>query len=232
MIAVIPARAGSRRIVNKNIQKFCESPMISYPIRACLDAGVFSQVIVYTDSEAIAEVALRLGAKVPYVRSAASSGDHATLSEVLCEFLTQLSMDQELPDLACVLATAVFLDGGVLKEACARFLKGEGRNLISVARLPVAVERSLVLDESGCLGFRYPQYRSTRSQDLPVSYYDAGQFYFLNSGEFARENQIFGAHCEAFELDSWRVQDIDTWDDFKEAELKYKYFRDRGLVHG
>ena len=68
-IAIIPARGGSKRIPRKNIRPFCGLPMIAYAIEAARDSGCFSRVVVSTDDPEIAEVARRLGADVPFLRS-------------------------------------------------------------------------------------------------------------------------------------------------------------------
>lgn len=86
-IAIITARGGSKRIPKKNIQEFCGKPMISYSIEAALSSNAFDEVMVSTDSAEIAEVAKRYGAVVPFLRSAATSGDYATTADVLGEVL-------------------------------------------------------------------------------------------------------------------------------------------------
>ena len=77
-IAIITARGGSKRIPKKNIRLFCGKPILTYSIRAALDAGIFDKVMVSTDSEEIAQIAREAGADVPFMRSDATSGDYAT----------------------------------------------------------------------------------------------------------------------------------------------------------
>ena len=86
-IAIITARGGSKRIPRKNIKEFCGRPIIQYPIEAALRSKVFSEVMVSTDSEEIATIAKASGAKVPFLRTAQTSDDHATTSDVLKEVL-------------------------------------------------------------------------------------------------------------------------------------------------
>lgn len=88
-IAIITARGGSKRIPKKNIKMFCGKPIIAYSIEAALKSEIFSEVMVSTDSEEIAEIARKYGANVPFMRSEATSGDFATTSDVLLEVLDQ-----------------------------------------------------------------------------------------------------------------------------------------------
>jgi N-acylneuraminate cytidylyltransferase len=74
-VALIPARAGSKRVRNKNIRPLCGHPMLAYSIRAAIDSGVFDAIICATDSEQYADVARHYGAEVPFMRSAEISGD-------------------------------------------------------------------------------------------------------------------------------------------------------------
>ena len=69
VVAVIPARGGSKRIPHKNIKPFCGRPMISYSIEAAKKAGIFDRIIVSTDSKQIASIAKKYGAEVPFMRT-------------------------------------------------------------------------------------------------------------------------------------------------------------------
>ena len=92
-IAIITARGGSKRIPKKNIKEFLGRPIIAYSIEAALKSGSFDEVMVSTDSEEIADVARSFGAKVPFLRSDATSNDFATtadvLEEVVCRYQEQ-----------------------------------------------------------------------------------------------------------------------------------------------
>ena len=74
-VAFIPARSGSKRVPNKNIRPLAGHPLLAYTVRAAVDSGIFDAVICATDSEQYADVARHYGAEVPFLRSAAISGD-------------------------------------------------------------------------------------------------------------------------------------------------------------
>ena len=86
-IAIIPARGGSKRIPRKNIKPFMGKPIIAYSIEAALESGLFDEVMVSTDDEEIAMVARQYGAKVPFMRSAVTANDYATMENVIEEVL-------------------------------------------------------------------------------------------------------------------------------------------------
>src|ERR1700744_1665220 len=86
-IAIITARGGSKRIPRKNIKDFLGSPIIKYSIDAALEAGCFDEVMVSTDDDEIAEIAISLGAKIPFLRSKENANDFATTADVIIEVL-------------------------------------------------------------------------------------------------------------------------------------------------
>lgn len=86
-LCIIPARGGSKRIPRKNVKPFLGKPMLSYPIEVALETGLFDEVMVSTDDEEIAKIAKQYGAKVPFMRSAETASDFATLADVLREVL-------------------------------------------------------------------------------------------------------------------------------------------------
>jgi len=109
-VCIIPARGGSKRIPRKNILPFCGSPIITYSIKAALEAGIFDKVMVSTDDEEIAEISREAGAEVPFLRSAKAADDHSTLSMVMAEVLAELEkMGHKYDAFCCLLPTALFV---------------------------------------------------------------------------------------------------------------------------
>ncbi len=109
-IAIIPARGGSKRIPNKNIRLFNNYPIIKYSIDAAIKSGCFHDVIVSTDNEQIAEIAIKYGASVPFFRSKNNSDDFATTADVLIEVLNNLeNINKTYQSLCCIYPTAPFV---------------------------------------------------------------------------------------------------------------------------
>jgi len=226
-LAIIPARGGSKRIPRKNIKNFLGKPIIAYSIEAALGSELFDEVMVSTDDEEVAEFALKFGAKVPFLRSKENSNDHATLAEVVSEVLDKYqSVFNFNPDcITTILATAPFVNSFLLKEAFFAFETKEVDSLISVSEFPSSIYKSFRLNSNSELEFNFPQYLKTRSQDLPKSFYDAGQFYIFKTKAFSRYKKLSGGKSHFFNLPSNLVQDIDTNDDWQFAEQKFKFYK-------
>lgn len=110
IIAIIPARGGSKRIPRKNIRDFCGQPIISYSIKAAKNSALFNEIMVSTDDEEIAAVAKRYGASVPFLRSAAGSSDYATTAEVVLEVMREYKKaGKEFTYICCIYPTAPFI---------------------------------------------------------------------------------------------------------------------------
>lgn len=221
-IAIIPARGGSKRIPRKNIKDFLGKPIIAYSIEAALKSGVFDEVMVSTDDEEIAEVARRYGASVPFLRSANNANDYATTSDVLNEVLKNYSekgMDFEL--MACIYATAPFVTPQRLREANEIIKKGDYCSAFTCVEFSYPVLRGLLINENGRIHMRWPEYKNSRSQDLPKFYHDAGQFYFSTVTAFHKANGFWGDNTAPVIVSELEVQDLDTMTDWTLAEMKY-----------
>lgn len=222
-IAIITARGGSKRIPKKNIKEFCGLPIIAYSIRTALGSGLFDEVMVSTDSEEIAETAKRFGANVPFMRSADNSDDYATTEDVILEVLQRyMELGTEYDYVCCIYPTAPFVTEAALAEAMAKMEKYEPSVVIPLVQFSYPPQRCFVVDDRGYARFKYPQYVRTRSQDLEKQYHDAGQFYIYNSDRLIAANGIIEDDFMPIIMPELLVQDIDTEDDWKIAEMKYK----------
>lgn len=222
-IAIIPARGGSKRIPKKNIKPFLGEPIISYSIKAALDSGIFDVVMVSTDSEEIAEIAKKYGAEVPFLRSEKTSSDFATTDDVLLEVLEEYrKRGQEFEYMACIYATAPFVTAESLKKAESILRKEKTTMVMPLTAFPYPPQRSYVLDEKGLAVFREPKYLNSRSQDLEKWYHEVGQYYLFDVEKYVALKGQIESDISALIVDDIEAQDIDTEDDWKIAELKYK----------
>lgn len=222
-IAIITARGGSKRIPKKNIKEFCGLPIIAYSIRTALGSGLFDEVMVSTDSEEIAETAKKFGANVPFMRSADNSDDYATTEDVILEVLQRYrELGTEYDYVCCIYPTAPFVTEAALAEAMAKMEKYEPSVVIPLVQFSYPPQRCFVVDDRGYARFKYPQYVRTRSQDLEKQYHDAGQFYIYNSDRLIATNGVIEDDFMPIIMPELLVQDIDTEDDWKIAEMKYK----------
>lgn len=222
-LAVITARGGSKRIPRKNIKPFLGKPILLYSIQAALASGVFDEVMVSTEDEEIAELARNEGAKVPFFRSSDTANDYATTADVLLEVLEQYrELGVQFDYICCIYPTAPFVSAERLKEAMEKLTAQEADALLPVVRFSFPPQRSVVMGEDGFLQFKWQEYMLARSQDLEPFYHDAGQFYCLKVDSFQAQKKLVMAKTVPMELPESEVQDIDTEEDWRIAEAKYK----------
>lgn len=221
-IAIITARGGSKRIPKKNIRLFCGKPILTYSIRAALDAGIFDKVMVSTDSEEIAQIAREAGADVPFMRSDATSGDYATTAEVLLEVLAEYEKNGESFDtVCCIYPTAPFVTEQKLRDGIALLEEQDVDSVVPVVRYSYPPQRAFV-QKDGYTVLKFPEYLGARSQDLEPFFHDCGQFYCMQVKNFKEKKQIFTDRMLSIEMPETEVQDIDNETDWKLAELKYQ----------
>ncbi len=218
-VAIIPARGGSKRIPKKNIKLFAERPMISYSISAAKDSGLFDRVIVSTDSDEIAAVAEEHGAEVPFIRPAELSDDHTATAPVITHALNWLADDGTPAAYACcIYATAPFVRASDISKGY-DILKDSGASTaFTVTSFPFPIFRALQIKGDGALAMFWPEHRTTRSQDLPDAYHDAGQFYWINVEKFSRSSELYNEDSQPILLPRHLVQDIDSPEDWETAE--------------
>ncbi|TFH81359.1 pseudaminic acid cytidylyltransferase [Pseudomonas kribbensis] len=218
-VAIIPARGGSKRIPRKNLKPFDGVPMIARSIRTALDSGLFDQVVVSTDDEEIAELAQAHGAQVPFLRPAELADDFTGTAAVIVHAL------QRLPHFdyaCCVYATAPLLQARFLRQGLELLEQHPDKSFaFSVTDFGFPVQRALTLDGEGAVTALYPEFRNTRSQDLPVAFQDAGQFYWGHSEAWLSGEILYSPASLPVILPRHLVQDIDTAEDWKRAEYLY-----------
>ena len=221
-IAIITARGGSKRIPKKNIKEFCGKPIIAYSIEAAISANIFDEVMVSTDSEEIAEVANSYGAKVPFMRSEATSNDFATTSDVLFEVVERYENLGKNYDIGCCLyPTAPFVTAETLKQAYETLNQSSAKTLLPVVAFSFPPQRGVFI-RGNKLVLSQPEYLNTRSQDIEKMYHDCGSFSMFRISEFKAERKLITDNTVPFIMDEIMVQDIDNLSDWEMAELKYK----------
>lgn len=221
-VAIIPARGGSKRIPRKNIRLFAGRPMIAYSIEAALQSKLFDRVIVSTDDEEIAEVAVRYGAEVPFIRPEELSGDYTGTIDVIAHAIHWLRDHAYNPTaVCCIYATAPLIQKQDLIKGFDLLNRENWQYVFSATKFSFPIFRGFQQHKDQSLEMFFPEHFQTRSQDLPEAMHDAGQFYWGQPEAWLGGLEIFGRSSSVVELPAWRVQDIDTLDDWKCAEVSY-----------
>ncbi|NUF65232.1 pseudaminic acid cytidylyltransferase [Acinetobacter bereziniae] len=223
-LAVIPARGGSKRIPHKNIKFFLGKPMIAWSIEAALSSGIFDEVWVSTDDIEIAEISKRYGAKVPFIRPDKISDDFSTTADVMAHAVGYYKNEfLNIPDLVCcIYATAPFISIKDLLEGAKSIKKDDLDYVFSATKFSFPIQRALKIKKDGKIDMISPSFYQKRSQDCEEYWHDAGQFYWGKSSAWLEKKDIFLSDSGIVSLPNYRVQDIDTLDDWVRAELMAK----------
>jgi len=225
-LAIIPARGGSKRIPRKNIRSFCGKPMIGWSIEAARSSGCFDRIIVSTDDAEIAGVARDFGADVPFVRPANLSDDNTGTIPVIAHAIQWQQEHGVQPVIACcIYATAPFVRAEDLQEGAALLVSGGCDYTFSVTSFAFPIQRAIRVTEENRVEMFNPEHFLTRSQDLEEAYHDAGQFYWGRAEAWLAGRPIFSRSTSPVMLPRYRVQDIDTLEDWERAEWMFRAMR-------
>ncbi len=219
-LAVIPARGGSKRIPRKNIKPFGGLPMIAWSIKAALQSRCFDRIIVSTDDAEIAQVAQSQGADVPFMRPAELSGDYTGTIPVIAHAIHwQNQNGKQAQDVCCIYATAPFVQASDLKRGLSTLQSTGADYAFSVTTYPFPIQRAIRITTNMRVEMINHEHFNTRSQDLEEAWHDAGQFYWGTAKAWLSGKLLFSPDAAPVPLPRYRVQDIDTPEDWKQAEL-------------
>lgn len=221
MLAVIPARGGSKGVPKKNIKKLEGKPLIAYTIEAAIDSNIFEKVIVSTDSKEIADVAAFYGAEVPFLRPEEISGDLTSSDDVILHALSYMRQQGHQYDEICKLqATSPLRNSEHLREAYSLFHEKNADFLVSVCECEHSPLWSGVIGEDLRLDNFIPdEVKRSCRQDLPTYYRLNGAIYMGKVEQFYTNKSFLGKNCIAYIMEQKDSIDIDSQLDFKMAEI-------------
>jgi pseudaminic acid cytidylyltransferase len=221
-VAIIPARGGSKRIPRKNIKNFFGKPMIAWSIQAAKKSECFDYILVSTDDKEIAEIAIKYGARVPFLRPKYLSDDYAGTAEVIAHAIYWLQEKNIEVDLACcIYATAPYIVPTDLKKSLELIENSGAEYCFSATSYSFPIQRAFKITKSlRCKMFQKSMFYK-RSQDLEEAYHDAGQFYWGTAKSWIDGVPFFSSESIPYVLPRYRVQDIDTQEDWTTAELMF-----------
>ena len=137
--------------------------------------------------------------------------------------VTWLSDRGEAADpVCCIYATAPFIQDQDVDGACDVFHRSDADYVFSATSFAFPIQRAFHLDGEGRVKMFYPEHLTTRSQDLEAAYHDAGQFYWGSPAAWQEKRPVFSQRSAAFLLPRYRVQDMDTPEDWERAEWMFK----------
>jgi pseudaminic acid cytidylyltransferase len=215
MIAVIPARGGSKRIPQKNLKDFMGAPIVAHTVRSAIESSLFEAVFVSTENSDIADIALANGAKV-IRRSLELSDDFTDTSAVLKDSMVQLkNLTAVIPELVCcIYPVTPLLNYNRISEAV-NLLENNCDFVIPVLPHQKSATRAFSIDSVGLLKNLIYDVELGRTQDDAKSFYDAGQFYLGRKEAWEKGVPIFSSRSKALILSKYEVVDVDDLEDWE-----------------
>lgn len=223
ILAIIPARGGSKGVPGKNIKLLGDKPLIAYSIEQAVEGKLLSKIIVSTDDEVIANVAREYGAEVPFLRPQELAIDTSSSIEVVQHAVEFLESQGEFFDTVCLLQpTSPFRERGFIDKAITVFIEKKSDALVSVLSVPYEFNPHWTFEsnENGMLRIATGEKEIIkRRQDLPNAFFRDGSIY-LTKMESIKKGTFYGESLSYIESNSQLYVNIDAMVDWENAEQK------------
>jgi len=222
ILALIPARGGSKGIPRKNVRPMAGRPLIAYAVEAAARSGVIDRIVVSTDDKEIADAARAAGAEVPFVRPAALAGDETPMIAVITHTLATLGAQGFAPDIVVLLQpTAPLRKPSHVRQAVVQLRLTQADSVVSVTAVPQHLCPDYVMrrDADGRLRpFLAEGAAITRRQDVRPAYTRDGTVYAFWRRTLDQYGDLYGADCRALLVPAQESVNVDTPDDWDRAE--------------
>jgi N-acylneuraminate cytidylyltransferase len=215
LIAIIPARGGSKRIPRKNVKDFFGVPIISHTIKALFESEFFSRVIVSTDDAEISEISLGAGAEIQ-TRKSELADDYSTTIDVMASVVAELSNSNGVNNdiFTCIYPITPVFYPHYFAEAL-RVLKSTEFDYVFTAKeFQSSPARSFARGADGNCEMYFPEHVSSRTQDLPSYYHDAALFYLGRAQAWIEKKPILNGNSSFVEIGKYENLDVDDLEDW------------------
>lgn len=219
LLAVIPARGGSKRVPGKNVRLLHGKPAIQYSIDAALQSGLFERIIVSTDDSKIAELAISLGAEAPFLRSPELADDYTPASTVTLDAIARVDADSHFRAVCQLMPNCPLRNAQDILDSYEQFSASGAVTQISITSFGWlnpwwSVRRNAELG----LEHVMPEMVDKRSQDLPPLFCPTGAVWWADCDGLKKAGTFHTAGKRGWEIPWQRSVDIDSEDDWKMAE--------------
>ncbi|MHC1747901.1 MAG: CMP-N-acetlyneuraminic acid synthetase [Cellulosilyticaceae bacterium] len=216
ILAIIPARSGSKELPDKNIRMLCNKPLMGYTIETSIMAGVFDEIIVSTDSLQYAEIAKQYGATVPSLRPEWLADDTATTSDVILYLLEeQRSLGRTYDYFMLLQPTSPLRKAGHIIESINLLIEKEANAVVSVCEEIYAHNLSIPFSEDGRLDGKFETCMDTRRQAQAVWLRLNGAIYLCNTEYYLQYKSFYKDKCYFYKMNQKDSMDIDTLEQFE-----------------
>ena len=226
ILGLIPARGGSKGVPRKNIKLLLGKPLIAYTIEQALSSLLLNQVILSTDDHEIASIAKDYGLEVPFMRPEELATDEATTFDVVKHTLDYFQSEGKIFDAVCILqVTSPYRPSGSIDESINAFIKSKPDSLISVRKIPDEYnpQWAFKMSHNNRLEtFSDEKEIISRRQDLPIYYHRDGAIYITLIDTIKNKGSLLGETILSYPIDSPKLINIDTEEDWDEAERFFK----------
>lgn len=223
-LAIIPARSGSKGLPGKNIRQLIDKPLIAWSIEQALSCKYISEVIVSTDSEEIAEIAISYGAKVPFLRPASLAGDHSSTNDVMIHLIDELDKKNEFFDYLFLLEPTSPLREVKDIESAYEILLNSNNATSIVGISKVETQHSdfcVTLDKNNFL-ISSNNFNIVRRQDINPIYFLEGSIYISEVEAYKTTKKFYHEKTLGYTFPKWKSFEIDDITDFVIVEALLK----------
>lgn len=222
ILAIIPARGGSKGIPGKNIKLLSGRPLLSYTAEVALKSKYLTEVVVSTDDIQIAELAKKMDLKVPFIRPSELAQDNTPTIDVIIHALQWYKNQNSFFNAVCILqVTSPFRTVDFLDKAIKEFREKDTDSLVSVQRVPHAYNPhwTFEVNSNGILKIATGETEIIpRRQELPTAYHRDGSIYITKTEILLNEHSIYGKSTAFIESNPEFYVNIDTMQDWEKAE--------------
>ncbi|WP_407370245.1 cytidylyltransferase domain-containing protein [Carnobacterium sp.] len=223
IIAIIPARSGSKGLKDKNIKLLNGKSLIAYTIEAAKNAQIFDDIIVSTDSEKYAEIAKKYGASIPFLRPKSLASDTSASNDVIKFTINELEKKNITYDYFMLLQpTSPLRNKDDIVNALELLFEKNGKSIVSVCESEHSPYLMNQLNESLSMENFLLEHNNKRRQELTPFYRLNGAIYLCDVETYKINNSYYGEKSIAYIMDKIHSIDIDDEIDFKLAELLLK----------
>jgi len=219
-LAIIPARSGSTRLKNKNILSFNGKPMIAWTIEAAKKSKIFDYIYVSTDSKKIASIAIKYGAKVPFLRDKKLSDNFTSVHEVTYDAVIKLEkkINKSFKNVFQLMPNCPLRNDVDIKNFYKYFKNNKIKSLVSCTKFHFGNPWWAFYQNKKNVKRLFPKLYKKRSQDLPEAFTPTGAIWITNKKNFLKTKSFYSTDFKFKEL-SWKSAiDIDTKEDFMIAK--------------
>ncbi len=218
MIAIIPARGGSKGLPGKNIKELAGKPLIAYTVEAARNAQSVSRVIISTDSQEIADIAIEYGAECPFMRPAELASDTSLAVDAYLYTINRIQKEEniEIPHFMVLLPTTPMRTRDNIDQAAKLFLDKNADSVISYCEQEHPISWHKKIDEEGRLIDIFETKIKNR-QDESMTFYPNGAIYIFKR-ELIERKEYYSSNSYAYVMSRRNSVDIDSIDDFEYAE--------------